>query len=219
MTADFGLWFSVPDTFTALDLGSDAEQRVGQMLARTTTLTDEQRLHVVVAQEVLIETMRHSDVGYAATSLVRVDGDVPRLSVAQFTVFVQPVRTGSDVLLDSVAARLDVPGLRREVGFLSLRAGRALAVVEDRRFSTGMTVLGLMRQREHTVRQVQLVLPFPDRRLVAVLALSTECLADWDAYVDVMGGIAGTVSFTPPGAKTSSGMITAALSGSAGRRL
>lgn len=216
------VWFTVPDTFTGLDLGDDAGARVVRLVELTSSLTDEQRLHLVLAQELMIESLRRGHVVYAAHCLARSDGDPPRLSFAQFSVAARPVHLGADAALDVIAARLDAPGLRRAVGFVALRAGRALAVVEERRFSTEMTVLGRPRHREHTVRQVQLMVPFPGRRHLAVLALSTESLRDWDTYVEIMGAIARTVSFAPPGQGVSvavepvPGSITAAL-GDTGR--
>jgi len=192
------VWFDVPDAFTALDLGADAAPRVELMVARTPALRDEQRVHLVLTQEIMIERLRAGQVAYAAHGLFRVAGDRPRLSVAQLTVSTHRVDVGSENVLDSIAARLAVPGLRRQVGFLDLAVGRALTVVEDRRFSTGATVFGQARDREHVVRQVQLMLPFPDRRHLATVALSTEFLHDWSDYIEIVGAVARSVSFTAP---------------------
>lgn len=202
------VWFDVPDAFAALDLGDDPGPRIARLAAPTTGLTDTQRLHLLLAQEYMVETMRREYVVYAAQCLVRVDGATPRLSVAQFTVSVCPAHVaglvGVDVL-DVVAARLDgvgpgreAPG--REVAVLSLPAGRTLAVVEDRRFTTYVSALGVARRRDHVVRQVQLVVPFPDRRYLAVLALGTESLQDWENYLDLVGDIAASVRFSAPDA-------------------
>lgn len=62
------------------------------------------------------------------------------------------------------------------------------------------------------------MLPLPGRQQLAVLAPATECVRDWDDYIDIMGGVTHSLRFTEP-ETTPRGdidMITAALAGFAG---
>lgn len=195
------VWFGVPDTFTPLDLDEAPASRATLLLNRTALLTGDQRVHLVLAQEVLVDSLRRAGAVYAATVLGTVVGERPRLSVAQFSVIVTPLRVGGDVVMDAIAARLEAPGLQRVVDVLDLPVGRALAVIEDRRFTSAMSPWGKPRQQTHTVRQLQLMVPFPDRRFLAVFALATECLRDWETYVDILGDVAGTITFSEPGSR------------------
>lgn len=198
------VWFEVPETFLDLDLGPDGSTRVRRSMDLTTSLTGDERLHLAVAGEVLVDSLRRSGAVYAAHVMGQAGGGRPRLSVAQFSVFVEPVRMGGDAALDAIAARLAAPGTGRETGFLDLPAGRALAVVEHRTVRTTMSVVGRYRERAHAVRQVQFVLPSPQRRHFVTFALGTECLQDWETYVAMMGAVAASVSFVAPSQRNAS---------------
>lgn len=214
MSGGYDVQFAVPDVFVPLDLGKDAVARVESLMARTPDLADEHRFRLAVSQEVLVETLRSARIGYAATSLVRVDGSPPRLSIAQFTVATRPTSAGARSILESVAADKSAARPGSAVGFLNLTAGRALAIVEERRFTTSTDPLGRPRSRDHVVRQVQLLLPFPGDRYLATFALTTESVADAGAYLDLMGAIARSITFVmAAGHPADGGSIAAALNG------
>lgn len=72
-------------------------------------------------------------------------------------------------------------------------------VAEDRELTLPATVLGDAGENTHLVRQLQLTLPLPGGQQVALFTLAAECLFEWDDYIDIMGGIAQTIAFLPPG--------------------
>lgn len=53
---------------------------------------------------------------------------------------------------------------------------------------------------EHRLRQAQVILPFPDKRRLAIIGVSSESLEDWQSYVEILDGIARSVSFNKAGA-------------------
>ena len=191
------VWFETPAFFTPLDLGEDAGDRVRRMLSATPTLDDDERLNLVAQQEVLVERMRQGRVRYAATSVVRIEGDGPaRLSVAQFTIVIDEVEVNGHVL-DAIGSQLRAAG-RSAVGFVDLPAGRALVVVDRQHLHSQISISGRPRHRVHVVHQVQLMLASPQRRHLAILALGTECVQDTGFYLDTMGRIGRSASFSPP---------------------
>jgi hypothetical protein len=96
---------------------------------------------------------------------------------------------------------LRTPG--REVGFAEYPAGQALVVGEEVRVTMPTTATGAPVQTSHLVRQAQIIFPCPDRKHIAILALSSEALADWRAYIDILDGMARSVSFRDPAKKSS----------------
>lgn len=209
---DDTVWFEMPTFFTPFDLGEDAADRVRRMVSGTPTIDDDERLELVVGQELLAERMRRGSARFAATSAVRIDGDGPtRLSVAQFTIMVHEVEVNVHVL-DAIGSRLRANGCPG-VGFVDLPAGRALGVVDRQLVHSRRSITGRARQRVHVVHQVQLMLASPQRRHLAILGLGTECVQDTEFYIDVMGSIGRSVSFSPPSPPTdgSPSTISAAL--------
>lgn len=195
------LRFEVPEQFTEIDLAEEPELRAERTLAQLAEYlphsTDEQRLHLAMVQEVSISRMVAEGAVYAATLVAATEEDQPRLTTGQFTVTARRVPGGvHSHTLSEIAEQLRSDELRRDVGFVPLPAGRALAVVEDRELRTPVTVLGDASDDLHVIRQLQLTLPFPDGDRLAIFTVSTECLYDWESYVDIMGGIARTVEFT-----------------------
>ncbi len=207
------LRFAVPREFVELDLAEQPETRAERLIeAMARTLPDttiEQRVHFVLATEYMVQLMRQSGVVYAATLLARAEDEPPRLTTAQFTVVVKEARLTGMNPLATLAEQLHDPGARRVLDLLDLPAGQALAIVEERGLTLPSNMFGIPGEHTHLIRQLQLLLPFPARDRIAVFALSTECLDDWDQYVDIMGAIAKTIEFKAP----SSLGITEALAG------
>lgn len=209
---DDTVWFEMPAFFTPFDLGENAADRVRRIITGTPTLDDDERLNLVAQQELLVERMHQGRVRFAATSAVRIEGDgPPRLSVAQFTIMVHEVEVNVHVL-DAIGRQLRAAG-RSGVGFVDLPAGRALVVVDRQNVYSQRSITGRGRQRVHVVHQVQLMLASPQRRHLAILGLGTECAQDTNFYIDVMGTIGSSVSFSPPSPPTNglASAISAAL--------
>lgn len=207
--ADDTVWFEMPTFFTPLDLGEAADDRARRMVSATPTLDDDERLNLVAQQELLVERMRRGGVRFAATSAVRIEDDgPPRLSVAQFTIVVDEVEMRGHVL-DAIGRQMRAAG-RAGVGFVDLPAGRALVVVHREHLHSRASITGRSRHRVHVVDQVQLMVVSPQQRHLAILALGTECVQDIELYVDVMGRIGRSVSFSPP--DSPSGRVVSAIS-------
>lgn len=210
-TAKFPLTFSLPDEFREIDLHSDPAVRADALYVRMKQyahgLSTEQQLHLIAAQEALIERMAAEGVLYAAALIAQSDAEPSRLSTAQFTVTVRdvPIRQ-RDPLLQLLSAINKRPST--EAQYVDLEVGRCIAVIEEVEFRLGIDLMGDPKSHDHRVRQLQVIYPMVDRGQVAMFGLSTESIGDWDDYVSIMAGICKTIRWAEPG---ESGKISAVL--------
>lgn len=198
MTPTPNIWFSMPEAFYALDLDASTAERAAAFSALTPTMTAEERLPLFVTQEMVVRRMLVTGVGQAAYLVDVIDG---RLTVAEFSVSARAAGVADDGLLGSMARRY-AERTTAAAEVVELPAGSALRVIDDHRIDDG-----------RTVRQIDIVVPFPDRRYVAAFTLRTECLDDWPLYERVCDDVAATLSFDPPPASSPVSSITAVLSG------
>ncbi|MFD1047563.1 hypothetical protein ACFQ1S_19475, partial [Kibdelosporangium lantanae] len=103
--------------------------------------------------------------------------------------------------LAAVADGLREPG--RDVVFSKYPAGKALVVAEEDRVTFPVSVTGAPIENTHVVRQAQIIFACPDQEHLAILSLSTESVADWETYLDILNTMADSVSFREPHARNS----------------
>ncbi|OLT45129.1 hypothetical protein BJF85_01560 [Saccharomonospora sp. CUA-673] len=195
----FPLTFALPTEFRAVDLTADAATRATRLQAeldRTLPgLEDEQRLHLIVANQYAVERMLDEGVLYAATFIGRSDRRPGAASIAQFTALTREMsvpgtgRRPLEPVLDAIRRQRK----NADAQYVDLEIGRCLVVVEDDRFQRPVRVTGEPADTVRHVRQIQVVFPLADRGELAFFALSTECLWDWDDYVTMMAEICKTL--------------------------
>lgn len=210
----FPLKFSLPAEFRPIDLACDAAQRAEalheQLLTNLPDLTADQRLHVLLANQYMVERMVSEGVIYAATFLGRSDRDASALSVAQFHVLVRDGGKRHERVLETVQDALRQERKQCQAQFVDLPIGRCLVVVEDDQFVTPVNLLGQATDKVRRVRQIQLIFPLFEQEKLAFFTLSTECLRDWDDYVGMMAEISKTIAWIELGERSA---IGAALDG------
>lgn len=195
------LSFRVPDQFVEIDLRETPQQRIDRTFTTFRSfakLTDGEILNIAVRQEAMIMRLVDGGAVYAGTCLARTEDDVPRLVVAQLVAMVKDMDLDAADPLAAAAGGLKQPGTARDVGFLDLPSGKAMMVAERVDVSMPSTVTGRQVTTSHNVRQLQAVVPFPDKQRAAIFALSSETEAGWLDLVDVFGKLLSTVSFRPP---------------------
>jgi hypothetical protein len=195
--------FTVPEQLFEIALGEDPEVRVKRAFRNASAImrgaTEEQCVHVAATQEMMISQLMSEGAVYVGQLVARSDVDPTKLASAQFAVLVKPAEVAAERPLAAVADGLRQPGMRREVAFAEYPAGEALVVGEEVRVNLPTTLTGAAVPNSHIVRQAQIIFPFPDRRRLAILTVSSEDLADWDDFVVILAGIARSVSFRQPG--------------------
>jgi ribosomal protein L18 len=193
------LRFTVPEELHEIDLTEDAETRVQRAYANATAImrgaTEMQRLSVVFNREMMIAQLVSEGAVYAGQLIARSDADATKLATAQFAILVKEADLDAADPLAAVAGGLKEPGKAREVGFAQYPAGAALVVGEEVKVTMPVTVTGEPVASTSLVRQAQIVFPCPDRRHIVILTVSSDSLADWRAYVDILDGMARSVSF------------------------
>ncbi|MEY7970458.1 hypothetical protein AB8O38_00500 [Saccharomonospora xinjiangensis] len=199
------LRFRVPEEFQEIALEEPSEVRATRTFMsfqRTLRLTQQQALHLAFSQEYLLARLRDEGAVYVGQCVARSEADPTALTSAQYTILVKKADLDADDVLDLLAGGLRTPSQPREVLLAEYSAGKALVVGEELVVTSPHGPLGELRLTTHRVRQAQVILPFPDRRRLAVIGVSTENLADWKAYVEILDGIAQSVSFTEPPARS-----------------
>jgi hypothetical protein len=208
------LWFKVPEELHEIDLTEAPEARVRRAYANATAVmrgaTEEQRVHVVHTQEMMVIELLDQGAVYAGQLLARSDYNPERLATAQFAVMIKKADLAAREPLAAVADGLREPGKSREVGFAVYPAGEALVVGEEVQVTLPTTITGAPVRNTHLVRQAQIIFACPDRRHIAIIALSSEALADWRTYIDILDTMARSVSFEDPNKSSS---IASRLSG------
>ncbi|RKR91876.1 hypothetical protein BDK92_6304 [Micromonospora pisi] len=163
--------FDVPTQFTPLDLASSPEDRIERTTRRMAEVwpdsTEGQRDAITSTQELLIERLRSNGVRYAATVL---EPAVPTTGL--FTVSLHRVD-----IADPLTPLADALRPHAEVHDLDTRLGRMLAIGHHR----------------DGVRQMQVALPLPHRKTMALFGISTEHLSEWETYTLHLVNVVGTV--------------------------
>lgn len=200
------LRFTVPEQLREISFEEPAEYRIErtyrELCAALRGLTAQQALHLVHTQEQMLAKLWDEGAVYVGQCVARSDAEPDSLSTAQFTILVKDAELQAERPLAAVAGGLKKPGEPRETIFVDYPAGQALVVGEELTVQTPFTPLGRPVSTEHRVRQAQVILPFPDRRRLAIIGASSESLEDWQSYVEILDGIARSVSFTEPSASS-----------------
>jgi hypothetical protein len=197
------LRFTVPEQLREIFFDEPAETRIERTYRELRTslrgLTSEQALHLVYTQEQMLAKLWDEGAVYVGQCCARSDAEPTTLTTAQFTILVKKAELQAERPLAAVAGGLKKPGEPRELIFVDYPAGEALVVGEELTVRTPFTPLGRPTPTTHRLRQAQVILPFPDKRRLAIIGVSSEDLEDWRSYVEILDGIARSVSFTEPG--------------------
>lgn len=209
-TSRIPLRFRVPEEFQELVLNESPAERARRTFdgfRRQLGLTERQAFHLAFSQEHMVARLRDAGAVYVGQCVAQSETDPTVLTSAQYTILVKKADLDAEHPLDAVAGGLRKPGEPREVLLTEFPAGKALVVGEELAVSSPFGPLGESRVTTHDVRQAQVVLPFPDRRRLAIIGVSSENLADWSSYVEILDGIARSVSFTEPPTKSIAGVL------------
>lgn len=194
------LRFTFPGQFTELPLDEDPEIRVRRtyeaVSARMPDATDAERVHRVFLQEFMLYKLLQEEAVWAALCVGRSEADPAMLGAAQFAIFVKDVKLEGDSPLAAVAGGLKEPGKPLETSFVQFPAGEGLVVGEELRVDIPITLDGRRERNTHIVRQAQVMIPFPNKRRLAIISASSESLGDWIHYANMLNDIAQSVSFT-----------------------
>lgn len=194
------LRFTVPDHFTVLPLDAEPEDRVRSTYQRALrtmpAVADSERVQMVFMQELLLAKLIEEGAVYAALCVCRSEAQPATLSTAQFAIFVKHVDMNGERPLAAVAGGLRNPGDPRETAFVQFPAGEGLVVGDEVKVTVPITPAGRRESTTTVVRQAQIMLPFPDKRKLAVLSMSTASREDWLPYSRILNDIAHSVSFT-----------------------
>lgn len=205
------LRFTVPEQLREFSFDEPAEYRIErtyrELRGALRGLTAEQALHLVYTQEQMLAKLWDEGAVYVGQCVARSDAEPTSLSTAQFTVLVKGAELHAEQPLAAVAGGLRKPGEPREIIFADYPAGEALVVGEELTARTPFSPLGRPVSTHHRLRQAQVILPFPDKRRLAIIGVSSEALEDWQSYVEILDGIARSVSFTEPGVNPISGRL------------
>ncbi len=194
--------FTVPRLLMAVDLAEAPEARMRRALeqwpAALRGLTPHQAVHLALTQEASLAKLREEGAIYVGQAFARSDHDPSRPTTGQLAIMVKPAVLQAEQPLAAIAGGLTVRGEPREIGYADFPAGEALVVGEEVTTRVPFTPLGGRTPVTHRIRQAQVIFAFPDRRRLAILSVSTEDLGDWPAYLELLNGVAKSVSFDPP---------------------
>lgn len=194
------LRFTVPGQFTELPLDEDPEARIKRTYERLSgamrSTDDTQRMHLVFMQEYMLTKLITEGAVYAALCVCRSEANPASLSAAQFAIFIKHVKLSGESPLAAVAGGIKKPGEPRETAYVHFPAGEGLVIGEELRVDSPVTVSGRIERNTSTVRQAQVLLPFPSLRKLAILSISTTFIDDWVYYAGMLNDIAHSVSFT-----------------------
>lgn len=210
----FPLTFNLPDVFERIDLTSSPEIRADHLLdaieRNLPELSQEDRLRLVFANQHAVERMLLGGVIFAANFVGRSEVDRTAASTAQFSVLAVEGLGDSPRPLDVAAEALQKEDRNRDLQFTDLNIGRCLAIVEETVLHPATGIQGEDTTSARHVRQIQIMFPLTEQRKLAIFALSTECLQDWDDYVEMMAQICKTIRWKQQYIESS---IAAALDG------
>lgn len=191
----FPITFELQHGFQEVDLTADPDARAEQLIQRLRRsipgLSAEQQLNIVLTYQYAIERMIAEGVIYSSNFVGRSRRNPTAATTAQFAVSVRDSTVKANRPLDVAAATLRQEG--RRVDLVDLSIGRCLAVVAEDTLRPPTRITGEPTSTLRRVRQIQLIVPLSDRDQLSFFALSTECLRDWDDYVQMMAEICRTI--------------------------
>lgn len=175
-------------------------QRVQNSLKRALpTLGDDEVSHATFANEFLVQRLRAEGAMYCANFVGRSERDTSAASTAQFVVLTKDGPAGVARPLDVAAEALRRENKsNRKIDFIDLPIGRCLVVLEDNTFELPTNLAGHKTDHVRHVRQIQVLYPLTDNGKLAFFELCTECLRDWDDYVQMMAAICKTIEWREP---------------------
>lgn len=168
-----------------------------------------EHLNLVLLQEIMLAQLINEGAVYAAHCLARSEADPERLCTAEFSILIKEVELPPEQPLATIANGLREPGEPRAVATVTYPAGEAIVTGEELAVQPPMLPSGRPSTTTHRMRQARVLLPLPDRQLLAILGITSTDLADWPHFVRILNDIAHSVSFTEP----ATGTLTAALDG------
>ncbi|MEU6480719.1 hypothetical protein ABZ858_28340 [Streptomyces sp. NPDC047017] len=217
-------WFELPAGFTAFDLGEPSEARMLRMAEATELMfadaTPEQRFGLVVSGEYVLQTMIAAGAEHVSSCFVRMPDD--ELSQGTLCVLVERPERGP--------GRQDRPGSARrtaaqwramhpeaEVGLVMLPYGMAALCIDDQNVRIPGAFFGLDTPIPTTVRQLQLCVPLEKGPGSVLFVFTTEDVAHWSEYLDLLSGIMRSISADEPRSEEEPGPHAPAAGGAEGR--
>ncbi|MGW5383993.1 hypothetical protein [Nocardia sp. NPDC003963] len=191
------LTFDVPEVFQGMDLTVSAEETVNELLKEleeTTSATEQQKAHAVLAQRALFESLASAGSVYAGTLVTRAD-DGTKLASALLTVAVRPSELANEGTVERLVRTLGAIHDEAEVGAIKLPCGPAVALTEDSRVDKPVNLLS-DGGGPTTVRALHVFVPIPGRLAMADFSISSEDRENWQTYAGILAAVLKTVKFT-----------------------
>ncbi|RPE38664.1 hypothetical protein EDD90_1584 [Streptomyces sp. Ag109_O5-1] len=199
------LWFELPPGFMEFDLAEDAEARMLRMADATDALfvaaTPEQKFSLVVSGEYVLQTMIAAGAEHVSSCFLRMsDGE---LSQGTLCVLVERPDTGLQSQDRQGSARRTAVQWRElypdaEIGLVMLPYGIAALCIHDQDLQIPGVLFGLDDPIPATVRQLQLCLPLQTGPGSALFVFTTQDIAHWSEYLEVLSAIMKSVSTYEP---------------------
>ncbi|MBF4135929.1 MULTISPECIES: hypothetical protein [Streptomyces] len=199
------LWFVLPPGFLEFDVQEDAEDRVPRMVAAVEALFDSatalQKFSLVASSAYILQTMIQAGAEHISSGLLRMpDG---QLSQATFCVIVERPDTGPVPQDRRVTAKRTAQQWRdlhpgADVGLIMLPYGIAALCVREEELSIPGALFGVTEPVVTTVLQAQFCVPLKTGPGTALYALTTEDVANWPSWLELLGGIMKSVSAEEP---------------------
>ncbi|MFF8447649.1 hypothetical protein ACF06Q_08110 [Streptomyces leeuwenhoekii] len=200
-TIDLPLSFSVPEDFRDIDLTVSAETNTNKLIAELTNLprrpSDAEIAHAVLVQQAMYEMLAAAGAVYAGILLAGPSEDAPDgpLSSLMLTVTARPSELSNNQTVHRLARTMGAIYPEAEVGVVRLPTGPAVLLTEDSRVERPVNLLG-DGGGPTVVRQLHVFVPIPERLAMADFSIATENIAEWDDYVDILGQVCNTITFT-----------------------
>ncbi|WP_405843076.1 hypothetical protein OG528_31670 [Streptomyces platensis] len=200
-TIDLPLSFSVPEDFRDIDLTVSAEANTNKLIGELAGLTrrpsNEEIAHAVLVQQSMYEMLAAAGAVYAGTLLAGPTEEEPDqpLTSLMLTVTARPSELSNDRTVHRLARTMGAIYPEAEVGVVQLPTGPAVLLTEDSKVERPVNLLS-DGGGPTIVRQLHVFVPVPDRLAMADFSIATENLAEWDDYVDILGQVCNTITFT-----------------------
>ncbi|QWF84221.1 hypothetical protein [Amycolatopsis sp. CA-230715] len=200
---DFPFRFSLPAGFTDLDLTATIEERANELLdsidVAFPSLSNEERLRLVLANQFAVEQLVETGARFVSNFVGRSEVDSSAASTAQLSVLLLDGLGDARRPLDVIAESIRLEDRDRHTQFVDLQIGRCLVVIDETAVHAQADLRGEHPPEATSVRQLQVMFPLPEQRRLAIFAMSTTCLRDWDDYVDMMTAICQTIEWADTG--------------------
>ncbi|MFE7671700.1 hypothetical protein ACFU5N_05715 [Streptomyces albidoflavus] len=199
------LWFVLPPGFQEFDVQEDAEERVSRMVEAVENLfagaTPLQKFSLVASSAYVLQTMIQAGAEHISSALLRMpDGG---LSQATFCVIVERPETGAVPQDRRVTAKRTAQQWRElhpgaDVGLIMLPYGIAALCVREEELSIPGALFGVPEPVATTVLQAQFCVPLKNGPGTALSVLTTEDVANWPSWLELLGGIMKSMSAEEP---------------------